>query len=216
MSLAVASRSKKVLPTTARALGKWVRILFRALGKWVRILFRVWTYVRVVLHKVDHSLVQGASPYVYKLEKRSRRHRLHRPVALFNITWCTFIWRSWDRASWYISIVKPTRRTIFEFIEYHPTCFGRCFRPSSGVQDCTHSIRYMSYRLFDCMLASTSWNEFHLVPVSKHSTNLYDIYLMLCVQSWAPDDGRKDRPKHVEWYSINSKIVRLVGFTIEM
>jgi len=51
-----------------------------------------------------------------------------------------------------ISIVKPTRSTIFEFIEYHSTCFGRSFRPSSGVQDCTHSIRYMSYRLVDCML----------------------------------------------------------------
>ena len=47
--------------------------------------------------------------------------------------------------------------------------------------------------------------QFHLVPASKQSTNLYDIYLMLCVQSWTPDDGRKDRPKHVEWYSINSK-----------
>jgi len=55
--------------------------------------------------------------------------------------------------------------------------------------------------------------SFHLVPVSKHSTNLYDIYLMLCVQFWTPDDGRKDRPKHVEWYSINSNIVHLVGFT---
>jgi len=46
-----------------------------------------------------------------------------------------------------ISTVKPTRFTIFEFTEYHSTCFGRSFRPSAGVQDCTHSIRYMSYRL---------------------------------------------------------------------
>jgi len=30
--------------------------------------------------------------------------------------------------------------------------------PSSGVQDCTHSIRYMSYRLVDCLLAGTKWN----------------------------------------------------------
>jgi len=37
----------------------------------------------------------------------------------------------------------------------------------------------------------------HLVPASKQSTNLYDIYLMLCAQSWTPDDGRKNRPKHV-------------------
>jgi hypothetical protein len=45
--------------------------------------------------------------------------------------------------------------------------------------------------------------QFHLVTASKQSTNQYDIYLMLCVQSWTPDNGRKDRPKHVEWYSIS-------------
>jgi hypothetical protein len=51
---------------------------------------------------------------------------------------------------------------------------------------------------------------------SGQSNNLYDIYLMLCVQSWTPDDGCKDHPKHVEWYSANSKIVHLVGFSIEI
>jgi len=63
--------------------------------------------------------------------------------------WRLNIWRSWDRASWYISIVKPSRCTIFEFIEYHSTCFGRSFRLSSGVQYCTYSIRCMSYLLVD-------------------------------------------------------------------
>jgi hypothetical protein len=42
-------------------------------------------------------------------------------------------WRSQDSASWYISIVKQTRCTNFEFIEYLSTGFGRYFRPSSGV-----------------------------------------------------------------------------------
>jgi len=115
-----------------------------------------------------------------------------------------------------LSIVKPTRCAIFEFIEYHSTCFGRSFHPSSGVQDCTQCIKYMSYRLVDCLLAGTRWNSFHLVPASKQSTNLYDIYLMVCVQSQTPDDGRKDRLKRVKWYSVNSKIVHLVGFTIEI
>jgi hypothetical protein len=41
--------------------------------------------------------------------------------------------------------------------------------------------------------------DFHVVPAGKQSNNLYDVYLILCVQSWTPDDGRKDRPKHVEW-----------------
>ena len=60
------------------------------------------------------------------------------------------------------------------------------------------------------------WLSLHLVPASKQSANLYDIYLVLCVESWTPDDGRKDRPKHVEWYSVKSKIVHLIGFTIEI
>ena len=42
--------------------------------------------------------------------------------------------------------------------------------------------------------------QFHLVPVSMQC----DIYLMMYVQSWTSDDGRKDHPKHVEWYSISS------------
>jgi len=50
---------------------------------------------------------------------------------------------------------------------------------------------------------------------SSSQQNVHDIYLMLCVQSWTPDDGRKDRPKHAEWYSIGLKIVHLVGFTMD-
>jgi len=47
------------------------------------------------------------------------------------------------------SIVKPTRCTSVSnlfYVEWHCTCFGRSFRPSSGVQDCTYSNRYMSNR----------------------------------------------------------------------
>jgi len=49
------------------------------------------------------------------------------------------------------------------------TCFRRFFRPSSGAQNCTDSVRYWS-----------------------------DKYLTLYVQFWAPGDGRKSRLKHVE------------------
>jgi len=44
---------------------------------------------------------------------------------------------------------------FFEFIEYHSTCFGRSVRPSSGVQDCTHSISNMSYIFVNCLLGGT-------------------------------------------------------------
>jgi len=49
------------------------------------------------------------------------------------------------------------------------TCFRRFFRPSSGAQNCTYSVKYLS-----------------------------DQYLTLYVQFWAPDDGRKNRLKHVK------------------
>jgi len=35
---------------------------------------------------------------------------------------------------------------FLEFIEYHSACFGRSFRPSSGVQNCIYSNRHMSDR----------------------------------------------------------------------
>ena len=70
------------------------------------------------------------------------------------------------------SIVKPTRCTtsqIYFILEQHSTHFGRSLRPSSGVSDCTYSTRYMSYRFCGCLLAQPQ--------------NLYDIYLMVYVQS---------------------------------
>ena len=57
----------------------------------------------------------------------------------------------------------------------------------------------------DCLLAS-----------SQH--NLYNIYILLCVQCQAPDDGQRKCPKHVEFYSKNKfeKLVNLVGFIIRI
>ena len=77
---------------------------------------------------------------------------------------------------------------------------------------------YMFRKVFPSIIRSSRLYTQHQVyviqvswqPASKQSTNLYDIHMMLCVQSWTPDDGRKDRPKHVEWYSINLKIVHLI------
>ena len=55
-------------------------------------------------------------------------------------------------------------------------------------------------------------------PASKQSANLYDIYLLLCVQCQTPDDGQRNCPKHVEFYSKNKfeKLVHLVGFIIRL
>jgi len=48
-------------------------------------------------------------------------------------------------------------------------------------------------------------------PARKLSANLY---VLLCVQWKTPDDGLRNSPKHVEFYSKNKfeKLVYLVGF----
>ena len=50
---------------------------------------------------------------------------------------------------------------------------------------------------------------------SKMSVNLY---VLLCVQWKTPDDGQRNCPKHVEFYSKNKfeKLVHLVGFIIRI
>ena len=41
--------------------------------------------------------------------------------------------------------------------------------------------------------------------------------ILLYVKSWTPDDGWKDRPKHVKLFQNKFEtLVRLVGFTIEI
>jgi len=55
-----------------------------------------------------------------------------------------------------------------------------------------------------------------LLASSQHK--MYDIYLMLCVQCWTPDDGQRNCPKHVDFYSKNKfeKLVHLFGFIIRI
>jgi len=61
---------------------------------------------------------------------------------------------------------------------------------------------------------------YDLVPPSKQEQYLFDIRLLLYVQSRTPDDGRKDRPKHVELFqnkiNLFETLVHLLGFTIEI
>jgi hypothetical protein len=76
----------------------------------------------------------------------------------------------------------------------------------------------MSYKL--CwLLASGIRMELSSIPIPIASSqhNLYDIYLLLCIQYWTPDDGQKTCPKHVEFYSKkNWEISVFVGFIIRI
>ena len=57
-----------------------------------------------------------------------------------------------------------------------------------------------------------------LIPLASSQHNLYDIYLLLCVQCQTPDDGQRNCPKYVQYYSKNQfkKLVLLVGFIIRI
>ena len=50
------------------------------------------------------------------------------------------------------------------------------------------------------------------------SENLYDIYLCCVYSEKTPDDGQRNCPKHVEFYSKNKfeKLVHIVGFIIRI
>ena len=68
-------------------------------------------------------------------------------------------------------------------------------RPSSGAQNGMHSIRYLSSFFCFLLLSWVSWNN--SLMTGKKQKKL-DKYLMLCIQFWAPDDGRRNCLKHVE------------------
>ena len=89
-------------------------------------------------------------------------------------------WRSGDRASWKILIIKPTRCANFSnlFLEWKSTCFGQFLCPSSGV--------------------------FHWA----HNNGICHTGL-LCVQWRTPDDGQRNCSKHAEFHSKN-KFEKLV------
>ena len=82
-----------------------------------------------------------------------------------------------------ISTAKPTRCTnvsnIFIF-ERHSTYFGRSFRPSSGVQDCTYSNRHLSNR-YCCLFASWYEVELCLIPTIKQTAvSLWHMPVAVC------------------------------------
>jgi hypothetical protein len=51
-----------------------------------------------------------------------------------------------------------------------------------------------------CCVYSTRWSSI-LIPLASSQQNLYDIYLLLCIQYYTPDDGQKTCTKYVEFYS---------------
>jgi hypothetical protein len=59
---------------------------------------------------------------------------------------------------------------------------------------------------------------FHPDPARKLSANLYGINHCCVYSEKTPDDGHRNCPKHVEFYSKNKfeKLVHLVGFVMRI
>jgi len=73
---------------------------------------------------------------------------------------------------------------------------------------------YMSYSL----RAASGRNRFRPDPARKLSAKPVWHIPLLCVQWKTPDDGHRNCPKHVEFYSKNKfeKLVHLFGFVIRI
>jgi hypothetical protein len=150
------------------------------------------------------------------------------PLNIFSAKFLNFIWRSYVRASevhlW--STTNKMQRFLDLFISINcSTCFRRFLRPSSGAQNCTYSVRYCQINISDCCYRGWDGTTFHLMfqavfpPIirstkrrSISSTNVVPSHprwqlaavlvwqYLTYVQFCAPDDGRKNRLKHVEQF----------------
>jgi hypothetical protein len=65
------------------------------------------------------------------------------------------------------------------FLKQHSTCFGQSF---------------VHHQEFKTVHAATVIRQ----TATSACLLLFDIYLLMHIQSWTPDDGRKDHPKHVQ------------------
>jgi len=82
---------------------------------------------------------------------------------------------------------------------------------------------YMFWTVFPSIISSSRLyiqlsNKYCWLLVSSQQY-LFDKCLLLHVQCWTADDGRKDRPKHVECYSKINKFdiwAHIIGFTAEI
>ena len=63
-----------------------------------------------------------------------------------------------------------------------------------------------------------AYTMFHPDPASKLSAKLYVIHHCYVYSEKTPDDGQRNCPKHVEFYSKNKfeKLLHLVGFIIRI
>ena len=87
------------------------------------------------------------------------------------------------------------------------TCFRRFLRPSSGAQNCIYSIGYfVKPLLLPPTTVAGSSKGLTKYPMLYISSKGLTKYPMLYIQFWAPDDGRRNRLKHVAHFAEINKL----------
>jgi len=125
-------------------------------------------------------------------------------------------WRSGDRASWKILIIKPTRSLISQICFWNET-------PHVSDSSSVHHQEFFAVHtemvchtglLTACELDQDGTGSV-LILLASCICNLHD-KLLLCVQWKTADDAQKNCPKYIEFRSKNkfAKLVHLVGFII--
>jgi len=103
----------------------------------------------------------------------------------------------------YISTVKPTRCTNVSNLFYFGMklyMFRTVFPPIIS-----SSRLYIQQQAFvRQILLSACWQADSSICLTSTQQYLFDICLLLYVQSWTADDGGKGRPKHVPCYLSNT------------
>jgi hypothetical protein len=84
------------------------------------------------------------------------------------------------------------------------TSFPLAAGSSGWLTHACHCMCRLELLMMDGKTVQSMWSvlQFHLIPASSRQQQMIDIRLSLYVQSWAPDDGRKDCPKHVECFAV--------------
>ena len=112
-----------------------------------------------------------------------------------------------------VLIIKPTRCTNFSnlFLELNSTYFGQFLCPSSGVFHCTHDNG-------KCHIACEQDQDGSVLILLASCQHTCMTLEFLCLQWKTPDDGQRNCPIHVEFYSKNKfeKLVHLVDFIISI
>ena len=126
------------------------------------------------------------------------------PFSNCNLSWIyqKQIWRSDDRASWYILVIKPTRCTNSQICFWNKTLHV-LDSYSVHLQEIFTVHTAIVYVIQVCWQLVSRIRIFRLDPAHELSVKPVWHIPLLCVQWKSPEDGQNNCPKHVEFYSKN-------------